>query len=178
MPATQASWDTFSTGEVKVLTGATKRQLDWWVQTGLVTPGSARGPKQRYTFDDTLKIRTLVKLRQLGYSLPRLRKIVARLEELSGIPLTDVRLVDVNGELYVCHNWQEVERATNGQMVWAVIAFAGVAKELRSKLSELIVLRSQSDQARRISAKAPKDTMLEKLRGDNTAAEGRTREHG
>jgi len=139
-----ANSDTFSTGEVKVLTGATKRQLDWWMQTGLVILSEATAPKRRYTFEDTLKIRTLVKLRQLGYSLPYLRKIIARLSELSGSALTDTQLIDVNGMLYVCHNWREVERATNGQMLWTTIAFAAVAKELRLKLSEVVVLRSEA----------------------------------
>ena len=65
--------DTYSTGEVKALTGATSRQLVWWAWTGLMAPGSRSlrprrpGRHRRYTSSDLLKVRMVIQLRQQGH---------------------------------------------------------------------------------------------------------------
>lgn len=136
---TTALAETFSTGQVRAITGATARQLDWWDWTKFVSPSGPPGRRRRYTFGDILKIRTMVQLRRRGYSLPFLRRVMDRLQPLSGDELASVRLVDVDGELYLCRDWREVERATDGQLVWSVIAFGEAAKKLRQELGSLLV---------------------------------------
>jgi DNA-binding transcriptional MerR regulator len=135
--------DTYSTSEVKALTGATSRQLDWWAWTGLVTPSSPPRRRRRYTFSDLLKIRMVTQLRHRGYTLPFLRRVVERLKDYSGDSLKHIRLVEADGELYICRDWQEVERATDGQLVWSVLAFGEAARQVRRQLSGLVVLKGQ-----------------------------------
>jgi DNA-binding transcriptional MerR regulator len=135
--------DTYSTSEVKALTGATSRQLDWWAWTGLVTPGGPPRHRRRYTFSDLLKVRMVTQLRHRGFTLPFLRRVVERLKDYSGDALKHIRLVEADGELYLCRNWREVERATDGQLVWSVLAFGEAARQVQRQLSGLVVLKGQ-----------------------------------
>ncbi|MEE8472848.1 MAG: MerR family transcriptional regulator [Dehalococcoidia bacterium] len=135
--------DTYSTSEVKALTGATSRQLDWWAWTGLMTPGSLPRRRRRYTFSDLLKVRMVIQLRQRGYSLPFLRRVVERLRGYPESSLRQVQLVEVDGELYICRDQEEVQRATDGQLAWSVMALGEAAKGARRKGVGVVVLKGK-----------------------------------
>lgn len=90
----------YTSREVAGLTGLTARQLQWWDARRLFTPAVAPRRTQaggfterRYTPQDVLELQILADLRQRGFSIPRLRRLLATLRDVFGI-----RLVDAIGE--------------------------------------------------------------------------------
>jgi hypothetical protein len=90
----------YSSREVAQLTGLTARQLQWWDARRLFPPAlaprrtSAGGfTERRYTPIDVLELQVLAELRRRGFSVPRLRRLLATLRELFG-----VRLYETIGE--------------------------------------------------------------------------------
>ena len=78
----------FTAAEVRKITGVRQRALDYWDETDFLKPsgerrtGNAkrgRGTKRLYTFDDLIKIRTVVRLRQAGVWLGRIREAQGKL---------------------------------------------------------------------------------------------------
>src|ERR671922_1602051 len=92
--------NTYSAREVAAITGLTARQLQWWDARRLFAPAIA--PKRtdaggfterRYTPMDVLELQVLADLRRRGFSIPRMRRLLATLKDVFG-----VRLYEVIGE--------------------------------------------------------------------------------
>jgi DNA-binding transcriptional MerR regulator len=90
----------YTSREVAVLTGLSARQLQWWDSRRLFKPAvaphrTAAGgfTERRYTPLDVLELQVLADLRRRGFSIPRLRRLLAALRELFG-----VRLYEAIGE--------------------------------------------------------------------------------
>jgi hypothetical protein len=90
----------YSSREVAVLTGLSARQLQWWDSRHLFAP--AIGPQRteaggfterRYTPMDVLELQVLADLRRRGFTVPRLRRLLATLRDVFG-----VRLYEAIGE--------------------------------------------------------------------------------
>jgi DNA-binding transcriptional MerR regulator len=84
----------YSSREVAGLTGLTARQLQWWDSRRLFTPAVAPHrteaggfTERRYTPLDVLELQVLADLRRRGFSIPRLRRLLATLREVFGIRL-------------------------------------------------------------------------------------------
>ena len=84
----------YSSREVVSLTGLSARQLQWWDAHRLFTP--AIGPQRteaggfterRYTPMDVLELQVLADLRHRGFSVARLRRLLATLRDVFGIRL-------------------------------------------------------------------------------------------
>jgi DNA-binding transcriptional MerR regulator len=69
----------FTTTEVIALTGITGRQLQWWDERGLVTP-SRQGHRRIYSWDQLVTAAVISQLRRRGFSLQRMRKVIAFLD--------------------------------------------------------------------------------------------------
>ncbi len=69
----------FSSNDVVVLTGITARQLQWWDERGIVVP-ARDGHKRLYSLDDLAEIAIICELRQRGFSLQRVRKVIRFLQ--------------------------------------------------------------------------------------------------
>lgn len=78
----------FTSREVIALTGITARQLQWWDERGIVVP-SHTGHKRLYTLDDLAEIAVLCELRQRGFSLQRVRKVMRFLQRELGKRLVE-----------------------------------------------------------------------------------------
>jgi DNA-binding transcriptional MerR regulator len=76
----------FSTNDVIALTGLTGRQLQWWDERRLVSP-EHRGHRRLYSWDQLVTAAVISQLRRRGFSLQRVRKIVAFLEREFGTNL-------------------------------------------------------------------------------------------
>ena len=76
----------FTTTEVIALTGITGRQLQWWDERGLVTP-SRQGHRRIYSWDQLVTAAVISQLRRRGFSLQRMRKVIAFLEREFGTSL-------------------------------------------------------------------------------------------
>lgn len=90
----------YSSREVAVLTGLTSRQLQWWDARRLFTPAVASHrteaggfTERRYTVHDVLELQVLADLHRRGFSVTRMRKLLATTREVFG-----VRLFEAIGE--------------------------------------------------------------------------------
>ena len=90
----------YTSREVAVLTGLTARQLQWWDTRRLFKPAVASHrteaggfTERRYTPLDVLELQVLADLRRRGFSVPRLRRLLATLRDVFG-----VRLVEAIGD--------------------------------------------------------------------------------
>jgi DNA-binding transcriptional MerR regulator len=65
-----AADESFSSGEVVRLTGISYRTLDYWARTKLIPPAVSQangtGTERKYSFDDLVKICTVLALRAAG----------------------------------------------------------------------------------------------------------------
>ncbi len=78
----------FTSREVLALTGITARQLQWWDERGIVVP-SREGHKRLYSIDDLAEVAILCELRQRGFSLQRVRKVMRFLQREFGKRLVE-----------------------------------------------------------------------------------------
>ena len=76
----------FTSNEVIALTGITGRQLQWWYERGLVTP-NRQGHRRIYSWDQLVTAAVICQLRRRGFSLQRMRKVIAFLEHEFGTSL-------------------------------------------------------------------------------------------
>ena len=90
----------YTSREVASLTGLTARQLQWWDAHRVFAPAipshrtDAGGfTERRYTPMDVLELQVLADLRRRGFSVPRLRRLLATMKDMFG-----VRLYEAIGE--------------------------------------------------------------------------------
>ena len=76
----------FTTNDVIALTGITGRQLQWWDERGLVKP-DRHGHRRIYNWDQLVTAAVICQLRRRGFSLQRVRKVVAFLGREFGTSL-------------------------------------------------------------------------------------------
>jgi DNA-binding transcriptional MerR regulator len=72
--------DRFTSREVVALTGITPRQLQWWDERGIVVP-AREGHRRLYSFEDLSEVAVICELRQRGFSLQRVRKVIRFLQK-------------------------------------------------------------------------------------------------
>jgi len=84
----------YSSREVVGLTGLTARELQWWDARRLFKPAVAPHrteaggfTERRYTPLDVLELQVLADLRRRGFSIPRLRRLLATLQDVFGVRL-------------------------------------------------------------------------------------------
>lgn len=84
----------YSSREVASLTGLTARQLQWWdarrlFKSAVASHRTEAGgfTERRYTPLDVLELQVLGDLRRRGFSIPRLRRLLATLREMFGVRL-------------------------------------------------------------------------------------------
>jgi DNA-binding transcriptional MerR regulator len=69
----------FTSREVVALTGISPRQLQWWDERRIVVP-SRDGRRRLYSLEDLSEIAVICELRERGFSLQRVRKVVRFLQ--------------------------------------------------------------------------------------------------
>jgi DNA-binding transcriptional MerR regulator len=84
----------YTSREVAQLTGLTARQLQWWDARRLFMPAiaphrTAAGgfTERRYTPMDVIELQVLADLRRRGFSIPRMRRLLATLRDRFGVRL-------------------------------------------------------------------------------------------
>jgi DNA-binding transcriptional MerR regulator len=76
----------FSSNDVIALTGISARQLQWWDERGVVVP-SRQGHRRIYSWDELVTVAVICQLRRRGFSLQRMRKVIAFLRHEFGTTL-------------------------------------------------------------------------------------------
>jgi len=69
----------FTTREVIQFTGITPRQLQWWDERRIVVP-ARDGHRRLYSMEDLAEVAVICELRQRGFSLQRVRKVMRFLQ--------------------------------------------------------------------------------------------------
>jgi DNA-binding transcriptional MerR regulator len=69
----------FTTREVIQFTGITPRQLQWWDERKIVVP-ARQGHRRLYSMEDLAEVAVICELRQRGFSLQRVRKVMRFLQ--------------------------------------------------------------------------------------------------
>jgi DNA-binding transcriptional MerR regulator len=73
----------FRTRDVIEILGISRRQLQYWSQTGLIAPSAQTpGGHGRYTFEDLVALKTAKRLIDAGVSVQRIRKSIAALKKI------------------------------------------------------------------------------------------------
>jgi DNA-binding transcriptional MerR regulator len=78
----------FTSRQVIEITGLSARQLQWWDEQRLVTP-EHEGHRRLYSFADLTEVAVVGELRARGFSLQRVRKVMAFLQRELGKRLAD-----------------------------------------------------------------------------------------
>src|SRR5262249_30160234 len=88
----------FSAGEACRFSRVAFKRLDYWARSGFITP-SVRAPeggnkaRRRYSFRDLVELAVARKLRDVGFSLPALRKIQTMLRRDYHAPFAQAWLI-------------------------------------------------------------------------------------
>lgn len=78
----------FTSRQVVALTGISPRQLQWWDEGGIVVP-MREGHRRLYSLSDVAEVAVICELRQRGFSLQRIRKVVKFLQREFGKRLAE-----------------------------------------------------------------------------------------
>jgi len=78
----------FTSREVVSLTSITPRQLQWWDERGIVVP-AREGRRRLYSMEDLAEVAVICELRQRGFSLHRVRKVMRFLQREFGKRLAE-----------------------------------------------------------------------------------------
>src|ERR1039457_5358458 len=79
---------TFTSKEVVALTGISPRQLQWWDERRIVVP-AREGHRRVYGMDDLAEVAVICDLRQRGFSLQKIRRVVRFLQKELGKRLVE-----------------------------------------------------------------------------------------
>jgi DNA-binding transcriptional MerR regulator len=79
---------TFTSREVMALTGISARQLQWWDERRIVIP-AREGHKRIYSPDDVAEVAVICELRDRGFSLQKIRRVVRHLQKELGKRLVE-----------------------------------------------------------------------------------------
>ena len=79
---------TFTSREVMAHTGISARQLQWWDERGIVVP-AREGHKRIYSIDDVAEVAVICELRDRGFSLQKIRRVVRFLQKELGKRLVE-----------------------------------------------------------------------------------------
>ncbi len=89
--------DWFRAGDVVQIVGISRRQLQYWAQTDLITPSAKTpGGHGRYTFEDLVALKATKRLIDAGVSVQRIRESIRALRRILPTvrkPLSELVLV-------------------------------------------------------------------------------------
>src|SRR5450755_2557187 len=78
----------FTTRAVVELTGISPRQLQWWDERGIVVP-AREGHMRVYSLDDLAEVAVICELRERGFSLQKIRRVIRFLQRELGKRLVE-----------------------------------------------------------------------------------------
>ena len=120
--------DSFTSFEVSQLTGITLRQLQWWDEQKIVV-ASRQGHRRMYFLDDLAEVAIICDLRQRGFSLQKIRRVVRFLQKELGRRLVEtVRAAD------------EYHLLTDGRHIYLEDSARGVVDLLKNSQQPMLTV--------------------------------------
>ncbi len=129
--------ESFNTGLVMRITGASARQLDYWSWSGFLQPSGIAGRKRKYSFEDVVRIVAVMHLKEAGLSLQAIRKAITTLRQHHRDPLKELKLVAFRNDVYVYRSTEEAYRAVDGQSTYLFMDLGKVAEQTEALLESL-----------------------------------------
>jgi DNA-binding transcriptional MerR regulator len=166
----------FTTNEVIALTGITGRQLQWWDERGLVTP-KRQGHRRIYSWDQLVTAAVISQLRRRGFSLQRMRKVIAFLEREFGTSLaatvraaSEYHLLTDGTDLYLRTSARQVvDLLKNSSQPMFDICLSDEVRRVRAAMGRGQVLSSKSGLQNRKTGSLKKNSASEQLRSISRA---------
>jgi DNA-binding transcriptional MerR regulator len=144
----------FTSNEVMLLTGITARQLQWWDERGIVVP-QRQGHRRIYVWDELVTVAVICQLRQRGFSLQRVRKVIRFLQQEFGTTLAAT--VSGTSESHLLTDGTHLYLRTSARQV------VDLLKNARQPMLDICL----SDEVRRVKAEIQarkKDVVSERVR--------------
>lgn len=105
-PVVPPSEERYTSNEVARISGVSLRQLQWWDERKVVSPGQD-GHKRVYMPEEVVEISVIAELRRKGFSLQKIRRVLKYLQKEMGRRLGDAMASDA-----------EVHLLTDGKSVY------------------------------------------------------------
>jgi DNA-binding transcriptional MerR regulator len=143
----------FSSQDVVALTGITPRQLQWWDERGIVVP-AREGHRRIYSLEDLTEVSVICQLRERGFSLQRVRKVIRFLQRELGRRLVETvtgsseyHLLTDGRSLYLeSSSRQIVDILKNSRQPLLSICLSDTVREIRA------VIRSNKQLSKSVKA--------------------------
>jgi DNA-binding transcriptional MerR regulator len=131
----------FTSREVVQLTGISARQLQWWDERGIVVP-ARQGRRRLYSLEDLSEVAVICELRERGFSLQRVRKVVRFLQREFGKRLaetvsgsSDYHLLTDGHSLYLETSAQQiVDILKNARQPMLAICLSDTVRRVRANI--------------------------------------------
>jgi DNA-binding transcriptional MerR regulator len=131
----------FTSNDVIALTGTTARQLQWWDERGIVAPGR-QGHRRVYSWDELVTVAVICQLRQRGFSLQRMRKVIGFLRQEFGTTLAATAGASSEQEYHLLTDGTHLYLRTSARQV------VDLLKNARQPMFDICL----SDEVRRVRA--------------------------
>jgi len=131
----------FTSNDVIALTGTTARQLQWWDERGIVAPGR-QGHRRVYSWDELVTVAVICQLRQRGFSLQRMRKVIGFLRQEFGTSLAATVSASSEQEYHLLTDGTHLYLRTSARQV------VDLLKNARQPMFDICL----SDEVRRVRA--------------------------
>jgi DNA-binding transcriptional MerR regulator len=117
----------FQTRDVCEILGISRRQLQYWARTELVTPSAQTpGGHGRYTFSDLVALKAAKRLIDAGVSVQRIRKSIAALRRILPTvrrPLAELVLVATGDVVLAFRDGTAFDAASGQEWIFEVAHF-------------------------------------------------------
>jgi DNA-binding transcriptional MerR regulator len=141
----------FTTHNIIALTGLTARQLQWWDERGLMKP-SRQGHRRIYNWDQLVTAAVIAQLRRRGFSLQRVRRVIAFLAREFGTNLaatvraaSEYHLLTDGTHLYLrTSSKQVVDLLKNSSQPMFDICLSDEVSRVQASLARGKVMRDQN----------------------------------
>jgi len=141
-------------GAVSEITGASRRQLTYWHETGLLKPSAKATGHRRYTFPDIVVAKTVVALRRQGCALQKIRKAVLYLrrhypKDASADVLSSLTLLTDGTTVYMQTDMKAIMEVVSKQTVLWVVNVGKLIQEAKRDADALPLTWIESITVRR-----------------------------
>lgn len=128
----------FQTREVVQILQISRRQLQYWAQTGLVEPSAKTpGGHSRYTFEDLVALKAAKRLIDSGVSVQRIRASIGALRKILPTvkrPLAELVLVATGDVVLVFRGGMAFDAVSGQEWVFEVAKFEREVETFRRTL--------------------------------------------
>lgn len=172
--AVGTGWDLerrFTSNEVAALTGMTPRQLQWWDERGIVAP-AREGRRRVYSFDDLAEIAVIGQLRDRGFSLQRIRKVMRFLQREFSRRLvetvtagSDYHLLSDGKNIYLETSAEQVvDILKNSRQPMFAVCLSDTVRQIHAELGEATRPKHRAHKEERSRRNAPKPELRKEAR--------------